>query len=160
MTSRSPLRVDVQIAVEDSCVPSEDDIRLWVKRAVEASGRAFSNPTELSVRVVDTAEMQGLNRDYRQQDKVTNVLSFPAGAIEGLPGHETEVLGDIVVCSAVVAGEAAQQGKAVANHWAHMLVHGTLHLLGFDHVTDREATDMERVETGILTRFGIADPYG
>jgi len=90
---------------------------------------------------------------------VTNVLSFRAAAIKGLPADVAQVLGDIVICAAVVNNEAAEQGKAIDDHWAHMLVHGTLHLLGYDHETDDDAAEMEDIETRILTENGVADPY-
>jgi probable rRNA maturation factor len=113
----------------------------------------------VSVRVVDVDEMQTLNRDYRDKDKPTNVLSFPAGEIDGLPADEGSSLGDVVICAAIVRDEAAEQGKSLADHWGHMLVHGTLHLLGHDHLTDAEATEMEGLEVKILTSHGVADPY-
>lgn len=103
--------------------------------------------------------MRSLNRDYRQKDKATNVLSFPAGAIEGLPAEAAPLLGDIVICAEVVSDEAAEQGKSTDDHWAHMLVHGTLHLLGYDHETDDDAAEMEGLEARILTVNGLRDPY-
>ena len=151
-------QVDVQLAVEDESVPAAKDIALWVDRALEAAGR--SADAEVSVRVVDSAEMQQLNSEFREQDKSTNVLSFPAGEIVGLPFDADRPLGDIVVCAAVVSDEAGQQGKSVPDHWAHMLVHGALHLLGFDHVALVDAIEMERLETRILNDYGIANPYG
>jgi probable rRNA maturation factor len=149
--------VDVQIAVDDESVPDTDDIVLWVGRAVRASGR--TQDADVSVRVVDATEMQKLNGQYREQDKPTNVLSFPAGPIEGLPADAELPLGDIVVCAEVVLSEAKEQGKAAAAHWAHMMVHGTLHLLGFDHENDSDAAAMEGLEIQILTGHGIANPY-
>ena len=114
---------------------------------------------EVSVRIVDEAEMRALNREYRDQDKPTNVLAFPAGdAGFALPG-QIPLLGDIVVCAGVVAREADEQGKPLEHHWAHMLVHGTLHLLGYDHVGEEQAGAMEAIERRILDEFGIADPY-
>jgi len=104
--------------------------------------------------------MQRLNCEFRGQDKPTNVLSFPAGEIDGLPEDTEMPLGDIVVCAAVVTDEAAQQGKKTGDHWAHMMVHGTLHLLGFDHENDADAEQMEGLEIQILTDHGIANPYG
>ena len=103
--------------------------------------------------------MRALNRDYREQDKTTNVLSFPAGEIAGLPDDAPRALGDIVICAAVISDEAAEQGKELSAHWAHMLVHGTLHLLGYDHETDAEAAAMEGLETRILCQHGCPDPY-
>ena len=114
---------------------------------------------EVSVRVVDEAEMQALNRDYRDQDKPTNVLAFPAGDAGFVPPGETPLLGDIVVCAGIVAREADEQGKPLEHHWGHMLVHGTLHLLGHDHATDSEAQAMEALERHILESLGIPDPY-
>ena len=111
------------------------------------------------MRLVDTEEMRVLNRDFRNKDTSTNVLSFPARAIEGLPAEAGHVLGDIVICAAIVSDEAARQGKASGDHWAHMLVHGTLHLLGYDHDSDTDAAEMEALETQILTSNGLKDPY-
>jgi len=152
--------VDVQIACSNNDVPPPPEIEAWVVRALLASGRQFAGRAELSVRVVDTGEIQDLNREYRQQDKPTNVLSFPGGPVAGLPAEETTVLGDIVVCADIVGREAAEQGKPVADHWAHMLVHGTLHLLGYDHGDSAEAAEMEGVETRVLRQYGLPDPYG
>ena len=103
--------------------------------------------------------MQTLNRNYRDQDKPTNVLSFPAGDVQGLPADTDTSLGDIVVCAAVVAREAREQGKTLDDHWGHMLVHGVLHLLGHNHMTDSEADEMEWFEREILAGLGIANPY-
>ncbi|MDJ0712255.1 MAG: rRNA maturation RNase YbeY [Woeseiaceae bacterium] len=150
--------VDVQTACSDDKTPDADAINAWVRRAIQAAGE--TGDREVSVRVVSREEIQALNRDYRGKDAPTNVLSFPTGTIEGLPNDEPVPLGDIVVCAAVVAGEAAEQGKAPASHWAHMLVHGTLHLLGFDHQEAAQAAEMEGMETEILTSHGVRDPYG
>ena len=134
-------RVDVQYASTDESVPDAETITAWVSRAVAAAGG--EPDVEVSLRVVGAAEMQTLNRDFRSQDKPTNVLSFPAVIIDGLPEDADVPLGDIVVCSDVVRDEAGRQGKSVADHWAHMIVHGTLHLLGFDHIEDSEAAEMD-----------------
>jgi probable rRNA maturation factor len=149
--------VDVQVVVDDESVPDSGDIVLWVGRAVRAAGR--SEDADVSVRVVNASEMQQLNNEYREQDKPTNVLSFPAGEIEGLPCDADIPLGDIVVCAEIVRSEAGEQGKTVAAHWAHMLVHGTLHLLGFDHENESDAALMEGLEIQILTGHGITNPY-
>lgn len=159
MTTRDSLLVDVQVAVTGSDIPPERQIRFWVAEAVDASGATFPKGAEVSVRLVDRGEMQALNRDYRDKDKVTNVLSFPAGEIAGMPSDAARALGDIVVCAAVVGEEAARQGKVTDDHWAHLLVHGALHLLGYDHETDAEALEMERLETRILVANGLGDPY-
>lgn len=159
MTNRSALVVDVQFACKDSGTPSAKQIERWIACAIDGCGKAIPTGTELSVRLVDKKEMRTLNREYRGKDKVTNVLSFPAGDIDGLPAEAARVLGDVVICAAVVAEEAARQGKAASDHWAHMLVHGALHLLGFDHTSPVEAADMEGLEAEILTANGVADPY-
>lgn len=151
-------QVDVQLACDDDDIPPPHEIERWVKRALHASGRDAA--VEIAVRVVGLAESQRLNCDYRHKDSPTNVLSFPAGAMEGLPPDEVRPLGDIVVCAPVVQREAAEQGKAHADHWAHMLVHGTLHLLGYDHQAQAEAVEMEALEARVLAEYGIADPYG
>ena len=104
--------------------------------------------------------MQELNKAFRDQDKPTNVLSFPAGEIDGLPADSGLPLGDIVICAAVVKDEAEDQGKSLLDHWAHMIVHGTLHLLGFDHLEEADAAAMESLEIQILGDHGIANPYG
>ena len=160
MTATDRPAIDVQIACDDTDIPSADEISAWVERALADAGRNIEPGTELSVRVVDKEDMRALNRDYRQKDKATNVLSFPAGPLVGLPADMPEPLGDIVVCAAVVSDEAVAQGKTLLAHWAHMLVHGTLHLLGYDHETETQAADMEALERKILTHHGLTDPYG
>jgi probable rRNA maturation factor len=157
MTTSTPI-VDVDIVSADEGVPAAAAIRDWVRSALALSSQTTSD-AEVSVRVVDESEIQQLNRDFRQQDKSTNVLSFPAGEITGLPAGADHHLGDIVVCAPVVAREAAHQGKPLPDHWAHMLVHGTLHLVGYDHESDEQATVMEALEKRVLERYGIDDPY-
>lgn len=152
------VQVDVQNATDDDSVPAADIIETWVARALAAA--AFEAAAEVSVRIVEADEIQALNSDYRDKDKPTNVLSFPAGEVAGLPAEVPRLLGDIVVCADVVAAEAAEQGKVPADHWAHLLVHGTLHLLGFDHESEAEAAIMEALETRILRHHGRPDPYG
>ncbi|MGB5258344.1 MAG: rRNA maturation RNase YbeY [Woeseiaceae bacterium] len=159
MTRRATLAVDIQVACDDPNIPPASDLELWVTRALDATSLSFPAGAEVSVRIVGTEEMQTLNRGYRDKDKVTNVLSFPGGELAGLPGDARRALGDIVVCADVVVKEAEAQGKAVADHWAHMLVHGMLHLLGYDHESDAGAVEMEGLETQILASAGLADPY-
>lgn len=153
------LTVDVQIACDDTDVPPHTEIHNWVEAAVQLSGRAVGDRLEVAVRIVDTDEIQTLNKLYREQDKATNVLSFPTGEIEGLPEEASRALGDVVVCAPVVAAEASEQGKRLADHWGHMLVHGTLHLLGFDHEKNAEAAEMETLESRILASQSVTDPY-
>ena len=153
------LVVDVQVACDEPGIPSEADIHDWVEAAIRRSGRSAGKAVEVAVRIVDADEIRGLNRRYREQDKATNVLSFPAGEIDGLPDDTNRLLGDVVICASVVAMEADEQGKALADHWGHMLVHGTLHLLGFDHEMDVQAAEMEALETIILNAHNVTDPY-
>jgi probable rRNA maturation factor len=150
-------QIDIQIAVDDEFVPGSDDIVFWVSHAMRAAGRR--EDADVSVRVVNATEMQQLNSEFREQDKPTNVLSFPAGDIEGLPPDADVPLGDIVICAEIVRSEAKEQGKTAEAHWAHMVVHGTLHLLGFDHENDGDAATMEGLEVQILTDNGVANPY-
>lgn len=150
--------VDVSYATEDDSIPEAARIADWVRRTVTAVCDA--GDYEVSVRIVNADEIRALNKEYRDKDTPTNVLSFPAGQVDGLPAAEPQMLGDIVVCAGVVRDEAAAQGKPDEDHWAHMLVHGTLHLLGFDHDTDADAIEMEALEVSILATRGLADPYG
>lgn len=152
------VQVDVQQAADETSALSSTDISRWVARVLEATGGNAG--AELSVRVVDATEMQQLNKAYRGKDNATNVLSFPAGDIAGLPSDAAAPLGDLVICASVVRAEAESQGKPLADHWAHMIVHGTLHLLGFDHEEDDQAADMEGREIEILRTYGVANPYG
>lgn len=146
------VRVSVQRATTSNSLPSASQFKDWVKAALE--GRRDSG--EISIRIVDEAEGADLNRTWRQKDYATNVLSFPAE----LPAEiGSSLLGDLVICAPVVAREAAQQGKTEEAHWAHLVVHGTLHLLGFDHETAAEAEGMEALETRILADLGYPDPY-
>ena len=151
------MEIEVQIASQASDIPSTEDIRRWVEGAIDATETADSR--DVSVRVVDEDEMRTLNREYRDQDKPTNVLSFAAGDVEGLPPGEASVLGDVIICADVVRREANEQGKSVADHWGHMIVHGILHLTGHDHMSESEASEMEQLEKEILAGLGIADPY-
>lgn len=148
----SSVQVDVDIQVDAEAVPGEDEVHRWVTAAL----RDEREVAEVSVCIVDAATSADLNHRYRGKNYPTNVLSFPADlpAELGLP-----LLGDLVVCAEVVAREAAEQGKAANAHWAHMLVHGTLHLLGYDHLDDQEAEAMEALETDIVTTLGFAAPY-
>ena len=153
------MTADVQVACDDPDLPDPNDIQNWITAAIEQSGREPAGNIEVAVRVVDADEIRTLNRLYRDKDKPTNVLSFPAGDIEGLPAEEGVMLGDVVVCASIVAAEAAEQGKALADHWTHMIVHGTLHLLGFDHENEPEAVEMEGLEARILASQSVTDPY-
>lgn len=158
MQPASTTLVDLQLALAAPDTPGVDDFTRWADAALAEAGHG--EPVEITVRVVDADESQALNRDYRDKDKPTNVLSFPSELPDFLK-EELELLplGDLVVCAPVVAAEAAEQGKALRDHWAHLTVHGVLHLLGFDHLEDEEAEAMEAMEIRALATLGIANPY-
>ena len=158
--TRGPVRLDVSVgyALPRAGLPSAVSFRKWVAAAL--AGRI--READLAIRIVDAREGRALNRHYRGKDYATNVLSFPADAAEGvkLPkGVKMPLLGDLVICAPVVAREAKEQGKALSDHYAHLTVHGVLHLLGWDHEDAREAECMEALEREILAGLGIADPY-
>ena len=156
---RGDVHVAVQLACTETQTPDVETIETWVQRAAAASQRLPVGVTEVTVRIVNEDEIRRLNAHYREQPKPTNVLAFPAGDdVPVLPGEPNE-LGDVVICAAVVAAEALNQGKSAADHWAHIVVHGTLHLLGFDHLIESDAQEMESLETRVLASAGIADPY-
>ncbi|MFC1579087.1 rRNA maturation RNase YbeY [Pseudomonadota bacterium] len=147
------LTVDIQCASSEP-VPDEDDLRSWIAAALANQQRQAD--TEISLRLVDAEEMSRLNRDYRHRDGPTNVLSFPAGLP---PELALPLLGDIVICAPVVRAEAAAQHKPLDAHWAHMAVHGTLHLLGYDHIEEDQAIAMEALESAILAGLDYPCPY-
>ncbi len=151
--------VEVQIASDTGDLPDEEQLRNWVLSALQAVDSSAGKDFELSVRLVDEDEARQLNSRYRNKDKATNVLSFPFEDFDGLPEDMVRPLGDIVVCAPVVAQEASQQKKALLDHWAHMVIHGTLHLLGYDHQDEAKADTMETLEIDILRGFGIENPY-
>ena len=145
--------LDLQIACENTeGLPAEADFRLWL----EAVLPKFQEEAEVTIRLVDEAESHELNMTYRGKDKPTNVLSFP---FEAPPGMEMPLLGDLIICRQVVEKEAKEQEKALSAHWAHMVIHGSLHLLGYDHIVDEEAEEMESIETEIMQGLGYPDPY-
>jgi probable rRNA maturation factor len=149
------LTVDVQVAAEGDDNPDPDSIRTWLESALQDRFDS-TNTVEVCVRVVDEMESQTLNSQYRGKHSPTNVLSFPANLPKDIPVCH---LGDIVICAGVVKREAEQQGKEARAHWAHMVVHGTLHLLGYDHINDADASIMESLETKILTGLLFPPPY-
>lgn len=177
------MSLNLWLEVEDSLVaapladgglPSEADFQHWAEavlvllreRAVALDDDGLSAAVhagaalELAIRLVGDAESRALNHDYRGKDKPTNVLSFPAELPEVvLAGLDERPLGDLVICAPVVAREADEQGKALAAHWAHMTVHGMLHLLGHDHIEAADAAVMEPLEIAILARLGWDNPY-
>jgi probable rRNA maturation factor len=153
---QTAMPVEVQVAWEPTVIPDSASISRLAERVLEHPLVDLDvSHTSFCVRVVDELEIQELNKTYRSIDKPTNVLAFPADV--DLPGER--VLGDVVICSPVVEKEAAQQHKSVEDHFAHMVVHGTLHLLGYDHESDGEAEHMETLEIAILEEVGIKNPY-
>ncbi|MDR7191415.1 rRNA maturation RNase YbeY [Luteimonas terrae] len=156
--TQGPTRLDVAVgyALPRKGLPAAASFRRWAAAAL--SGRI--READLAIRLVDEDEGRALNRHYRGKDYATNVLSFPAELPEGLPeGVRLPLLGDLVLCAPVVAREAAEQGKPLNAHYAHLTVHGVLHLLGWDHEDDKDAEAMEQLERGILAGLGIDDPY-
>ena len=149
------LHVDIQSASAEP-TPDEEDLQRWITAAMAAAGTRAQD-SEICVRLVDTEEMTQLNRDYRGKDGPTNVLSFPCDLP---PEAQLPLLGDIVICAPVVRREAAEQHKTLAAHWAHMAVHGTLHLLGYDHIEESQADAMELMESRILEQLNFDCPYG
>jgi len=144
--------ITVQYAVTAAGMPAETELRRWAELALQEHAR----PAELVIRIVDEAEITALNRRYRGKDGTTNVLSFPYQGIAEVPSN---LLGDVVICAPVVAAEAAVQGKPLAAHWAHLVIHGVLHLLGYDHHQDDDASRMERRESALLTGLGYPNPW-
>ncbi len=156
--------MSIQLAVQratQEAVPPENELIDWIGTALDAADKRQSDRAiELCLRAVDIPEMVELNHRFRDQNKETNVLSFPTDpSIEHHHAPAHTLLGDIVVCAPVVRDEAQQQGKEWRAHWAHMVVHGALHLLGYDHVNDGDATVMEALETTILQRLNFPCPY-
>ncbi len=144
--------LDLQIATDVAALPSAAQFHLWVETVLK--GRR--EEAELTIRIVDEAESAELNESYRGKPGPTNVLSFP---FEAPPGIPLPLLGDIVICAPKVAREAAEQGKPEEAHWAHLTIHGCLHLLGYDHIEEEEAEAMEALETELLATLGYANPY-
>ncbi|MFY0665400.1 MAG: rRNA maturation RNase YbeY [Natronospirillum sp.] len=149
----------IDITLQDACDaagerPSTADLILWLAPVA----KRLDSATALTVRLVDSAESQQLNNTYRGKDKPTNVLSFPFEAPADIPLEE-DYLGDLVICVPVVNEEALAQHKPVLHHWAHMVIHGALHLLGYDHISDVDAEEMEQLERELLLQLGIPDPY-
>lgn len=145
------LHIDLE-DVSNGDNPGEADFTRWISAALSG----LRDEAELSIRIVDRDESQALNKQYRDKDKPTNVLSFPADLP---PEVDIPLLGDLVICASVVEQEAQEQNKSLEAHWAHMAIHGCLHLLGFDHIEDTEAEEMEALESRLITGLGYAEPY-
>ena len=147
----SKLTVDFQVAYESTGVPDETQFQVWAEKAWLGE-----DPSEVTIRIVGNDESQNLNHQYRGKDKPTNVLSFP---FEAPAGITVPLAGDLVICAPVVEQEAREQSKDAVAHWAHMVVHGMLHLQGYDHIEDNEAEVMEALEIRLLAQLGFANPY-
>lgn len=152
--TRGPIQLDVSVSygLPRKGVPAAASFRRWV--AAACTGRI--RRADLGIRLVDAKVGRSLNRHYRGKDYATNVLSFPADLPEGVT---LPLLGDLVICAPVVAREAREQGKDLSAHYAHLTIHGVLHLLGLDHEDEREAEAMEQIEREILAGMGFSDPY-
>lgn len=157
------LKFDFQIAVECNHLPSETQMQQWVENTLcyllenepEVAVKLKSTTT-ITIRIVDKSESAELNQTYRKKTGPTNILSFPEVEFPGIINPD---LGALVICAELVEEEAKTQHKSVEHHWAHLLVHGTLHLIGYDHIQDYEADKMESLETKILAKLGVPDPY-
>ena len=144
--------VDVQFGLDESGLPTADEFMLWAVAALEN----IDTELELSIRIVDEAEATQLNEKWRDMEGATNVLSFPTEITEEI---QPRPLGDVVICAPIIAREAIEQEKPIADHWAHMVIHGTLHLLGYDHIETLEMKKMESLEIKLLNQLNINNPY-
>ncbi|HEY5776452.1 MAG TPA: rRNA maturation RNase YbeY [Xanthomonadales bacterium] len=148
--------LEIQRATTSTNVPGDDQFKRWISAVPAAEGVEYT----LTIRIVDEPEAQRFNREYRNRDYATNVLSFPAELPEGLPEEVRQSqLGDLLICAPVLVREALEQNRPETDHWAHLTIHGLLHLLGYDHEQPDEAVVMESVEIEILEKLGIPDPY-
>lgn len=145
------IEIEVQRLVDDPRVPDDQHFLAWAKAVLSEENSAVVN-----LRIVDEAEAWALNREWRGKDSATNVLSFPADmpVVDGM-----RVLGDVVLCAPVIEQEASEQGKTLDAHWAHLVIHGLLHLLGFDHINGEQARRMEAREVELLSDLGFSNPY-
>lgn len=149
----SNIILDLQIASQNNDnLPSEQQMTQWLNLILPQ----FVDNGELTIRIVDEQESQELNNRYRKKNKATNVLSFP---FEAPVDIDVPLLGDLVICKSIIESEALEQNKSLTSHWAHMIVHGCLHLLGYDHILDDEAEDMENIEIDIMAQLGFNNPY-
>jgi probable rRNA maturation factor len=159
--------VDVQLALDEISsieLPDNKLIQQWASAAIDAAlknkNQEKYNEMQMTVRIVEETEISQLNENFRHKSGATNVLSFPFVPPPGIPIDETFYsLGDLAVCATVVNKEATEQLKKNIAHWAHIIIHGTLHLMGFDHQNEKEACDMESLETKIMFELGFPDPY-
>ncbi len=146
------ITLDLQNACTCSQIPKLDQFSLWLDTVLLPYNKSF----EVTIRLVDEKEIHQLNHQYRQKDKATNVLSFPFEVPDGI---DLDLLGDLVICANIVNQEAIEQKKSMEAHWAHMVIHGCLHLLGYDHINDQDAQEMEAIEISLLSKLGYSNPY-
>jgi len=139
--------IDLQVACTPTKLPTKEQFQLWVDTALAEVSSEPNQEFELTIRLVNNKESQQLNMQYRGKDKPTNVLSFPFEVPDGI---ELNLLGDLIICIEVMKQEAKEQNKDLFDHWAHLVIHGCLHLVGFDHISETEAIEMESIETSIL----------
>ena len=154
-----PLRVELQLAVNEAAVPSVSEWARWASVAVTAAQGEMQGSRNLTIRLVDSEESERLNTTYRQKAGATNVLAFAGASATALPPEAEPELGDLVICLPLVHAEAREQGKDPVAHMAHLTIHGTLHLLGYDHDDESSAERMEKLETSLMDGLGYADPY-
>ncbi len=153
-----PMPVEIEIQRGDLAgeTPGDASFQRWAEAALAEKSGDFS----LAIRIVDETEARRFNREYRNRDYATNVLSFPVELPVGLPAEIRQAqLGDLLICAPVVTREAAEQGRPETDHWAHLTIHGVLHLLGYDHESSADALEMESAEVKILAGLGVSDPY-
>jgi probable rRNA maturation factor len=156
MVVRMQAELEIQRATTTLNTPDDNQFQLWINAIDVQQDKSFA----LSIRIVEEPEARQFNREYRNRDYATNILSFPVELPEGLPVEVRQsLLGDLLICAPVVAREAREQKRPEADHWAHLTVHGILHLLGYDHEQDDQAIVMESLEIEILNKLGISDPY-
>ena len=155
------IKVDIQIACENYNVPSKEDFETWIMLSIRNIDFILERDFEIGIRVVNESESKRLNKQYRKINQSTNILSFFSSMDDNIRWSKTipKPLGDLVICAPVIEREAIEQGKELYAHWAHMIVHGMLHLVGFDHAVEHEAYEMESLEADILEELGFSNPY-
>ena len=146
-------KIEVQRISDSSLMPRDEEFQLWAEKALID----YHQDTEILIRIVDTQEISDLNQQYRHKTGPTNILSFPFEVPEGIDG--LDLLGDLVVCAEVLEHEAKAQNKKLKDHWAHIIIHGILHLIGYDHINDADAIEMEAKEINLLQQLTIDNPY-
>lgn len=148
--------IDIQRIDNSALVPNDQQIKSWAQLAL----KSLLTKAELTIRIVDTTEMQTLNKQYRSKDYPTNVLSFPSSIPATLREKlDSHFIGDIIICPNILSKESVEQNKVLDHHWAHMIVHGVLHLLGYDHINQTDEEKMQALEIQILSQLGIDNPY-